>query len=189
MTSITLIGAENRSRRVWTLEIELKYESQAEINREAAREATKSSKSSQAEWLLAPLSDMWQQQGEPRHIATSGIEIWSHGFSGRSSLRFSSLSDFFSFLYLQAYWEWWGAWLKAERLYWGEKRAPESCGEQEFWLSPEFSHPCSFYSLHNFIMVIFNRFSILSSEVGWDLGGGRLVLKYNFFIYLDIGEN
>jgi len=75
-------------------------ESQAEINRKATKEAAESSKSSQAEWLLAPLGDMWQQQGEPRHVATSGIEIRSHGFSRRSSLRFSSLK--FLFLYLFA---------------------------------------------------------------------------------------
>ena len=73
--SDTLIGAENRSERVETVEIGLKT---GEPSRTAAGAAGASPEgaepfaSSRAEGLPAPLCDTWRQQREPRRAVVSG---------------------------------------------------------------------------------------------------------------------
>ena len=73
--SDTLIGAENRSRRVETVEIRLKKGEPSQTAAGATRASLEGAEQfapSRAEGLPARLCDTWRQQREPRRAVVSG---------------------------------------------------------------------------------------------------------------------
>ena len=127
MTSNTLIGAENRSRRVETVEIGLK-------NSEPSWTATGSR---WAEGLPAPLCATWQKQNAPRCTVRIESRRWSHSGSGRLLQKATrsgwllglGLLDWVASVWVAGRFDWtvglvscWFSWIVASGLDWGLSR-------------------------------------------------------------------